>query len=315
MSKTIVTPFNETLSKHKLELVRSKTKTLQINMGFLCNQLCKHCHLDAGPNRVENMTEKTVLEVVNYTKRGSFDTIDITGGAPEMNPCLSMLIEKTAPNTQRIMLRSNLSALYDYGEKRLFDLLIKHKVIIVASLPSVNKSQTDSQRGKGIFNKNIETLKKLNLLGYGMKHSGLELNLVSNPTGAFLPPPQNQAEKRFHKILYKKWGLCFNNHFTFANMPLGRFRDWLKKTGNLENYINKLANNFNPCTIDDLMCKTLMSISYDGFIYDCDFNLAAGHPFGPGKIHVSEMDSIPAEGMPIATGEHCYACTAGCGFT
>ena len=312
--KTNVLPFKLTLAEHHLKLTRNETHTLQINMGYLCNQVCRHCHLDAGPGREENMNLDTVNAVVDYAERSSFETIDITGGAPELNPHLSHLIEKISPYAKRIMLRSNLSAL-NARFNDLVKMLKSHRVVIVASFPSLNLAQTDSQRGKGIFQESVDVLKKLNDVGYGLDGSGLELNLVSNPTGAFLPPSQEQTEKRYHQILENKWGARFNNLFSFANVPLGRFRHWLLKTNNFNTYIQKLSSNFNPCAVDGLMCRSLVSVSWDGHLYDCDFNLARGLYMGGQKIHVSQMQGSPKPGSLIATADHCYTCTAGSGFT
>jgi radical SAM/Cys-rich protein len=309
-----VAPFNATLAEHDLKLVRNKTHTLQINLGFLCNQTCHHCHLDAGPNRRENMDLDTVKAVVNYAKTCSFETIDITGGAPELNPHLPNLIEKITPHAKRIMLRSNLSALNTRLDS-LKDLLSSRQVVIVASFPSLNLTQTDSQRGDGIFNESIDVLKKLNALGYGFNANGLELNLVSNPTGAFLPPSQEQTEKRYHQILENRWGVRFNKLYNFANVPLGRFRQWLVRSNNFEQYMQKICSNFNPCAVENLMCRTLVSVSWDGYLYDCDFNLARGLFMSGRKIHISEMEGPPKPGDYIATADHCYTCTAGTGFT
>ena len=311
---TEVVPFRSTLARHHLELVRKTTHTLQINLGFLCNQTCRHCHLDAGPRRNENMDSDTLDAVVAYAQRSRFETVDITGGAPELNPLLVDLIEKTAPLAPRVMLRSNLSALKK-NMRRLIDTLQSHQVVIVASFPSLNVNQTDSQRGQGIFEESIAVLKALNALGYGRKGSGLELNLVSNPTGAFLPATQEQSDKRYHQILEKKWGVTFNSLFSFANVPLGRFRQWLIQSGNFESYMQKLVSNFNPCAIEGLMCRTLVSVSWDGYLYDCDFNLARGLYMDGKKIHVSEMPGPPQPGTPIITADHCYTCAAGSGFT
>ncbi len=309
-----VVPFKSTMAKHNLELVRNDSHTLQVNLGLLCNQLCRHCHLDAGPGRRENMNLETVEAVVNYAARNDFETIDITGGAPELNPNLGYLIEKISPFTSMIMLRSNLSALKDkFGH--LIDLLKSNRVVIVASVPSINITQTDSQRGQGIFKESVEVLKKLNDFGYGSMDAGLELHLVSNPTGAYLPATQEQAEKRFHQVLENKWGIVFNNLYSFANAPLGRFRRWLLKSGNFEKYIAKLSDSFNPCAVEGLMCRTLVSVSWDGYLYDCDFNLARELPMGGLKIHVSEMKGPPKSGSQIVTADHCYTCTAGSGFT
>jgi radical SAM/Cys-rich protein len=309
-----VAPFKSTLDRHDIALVRQKTATLQINTGFLCNQTCRHCHLNAGPGRKENMDAQTLKAVVAYAQRCRFETIDITGGAPELNPLLPDLIQQISPLTPRSMLRSNLSAL-NQQMNRLLDVLTSHRVVIVASFPSLNLSQTDAQRGEGIFEESIAVLKKLNAVGYGSDGSGLELNLVSNPTGAFMPPDQEQIEKRYHQILAQKWGLTFNRLFNFANVPLGRFKQWLIQTGNYEAYLQKLVASFNPCAVEGLMCRSQVSVSWDGYLYDCDFNLARGLYMCGRKIHVSGMPGPPDPGTPIVTADHCYTCAAGSGFT
>ncbi|MBT3312039.1 MAG: radical SAM/Cys-rich domain protein [Desulfobacterales bacterium] len=310
-----VIPFNTTLADNRINLLRDKTTTLQVNLGLLCNQECKHCHLDAGPGRTEIMSKETIEHVASYAKRSEFRTIDITGGAPEMNPNINYLIDILAPLTKRFMLRSNLSAL-DYSKSNyLIDLLKKNNVVIVASFPSINESQTNSQRGKGMFNKSVEVLKKLNAIGYGMEGTGLELNLVSNPSGAFLPSSQDQTEIRFKKILKKKWNISFNNLYSFANAPIGRFRYWLEDSGNYSQYLEKLVSGFNSCSIDGLMCRTLVSVSWEGYVYDCDFNIACDLPLGGERIHISDMPGAPEEGSIIAVANHCYACTSGMGFT
>jgi len=307
--------FGQTLAEHGLTLKRAQTTILQVNVGFLCNQKCRHCHLRAGPNRTENMNAETAGQIVDYAGRSSFEIIDITGGAPELNHNIVYLVERLSPLAPRIMIRSNLSALNDGRRDHLFELFKEHRVVIVASFPSLNEAQTESQRGHGIFSISIAALKKLNAFGYGEDGSGLELNLVSNPTGAFLPSSQAETEKRFRRVLLKKWGIVFNDLFTFANVPLGRFRDWLSKSGNLENYIEKLASSFNPCAVEEVMCRTMVSVSWDGYLYDCDFNLSRDLFSGGRKKHVSEMTGPPKSGAPIAVGDHCYTCTAGAGFT
>ena len=310
-----IEPFSRTLSRHGLKLNRNNTHTLQLNLGARCNQTCRHCHLNAGPGRKENMDAGIISEVISYAQRSKFETIDITGGAPELNPNIGMLIEEVFSLSLRIMLRSNLSALNDGRREYLFELLKAHRIVIVASFPSLNEAQTDSQRGDRIFQTTIDALKKLNAMGYGHEGSGLELSLVSNPTGAFLPPNQAQTEKRFRQVLKRKWGIVFNNLFNFANVPLGRFRQWLVETNNLDNYMGKLYSSFNPCSVDGLMCRSLVSVSWDGYLYDCDFNLARELFMGGHKIHVSEMSGPPPPHSHIATADHCYTCTAGSGFT
>jgi radical SAM/Cys-rich protein len=312
---TVIAPFSLTLSRHGLKLDRETTRTLQINTGFLCNQTCIHCHLNAGPDRKENMNLGIIQAVISYAQRGGFEIIDITGGAPELNPHIKTLIEGVSDFAPRMMLRSNLSVLNDGKRDHLMKFLSEKRVVIVASFPSLNEIQADSQRGDGIFQICIDALKKLNSLGYGHEGTGLELNLVSNPTGAYLPPDQVQTEKRFRQVLKRKWGIVFNNLYNFANVPLGRFRQWLIKTDNLDSYVKKLYSSFNACAVDGLMCRSLVSISWDGYLYDCDFNLAGGLFMGGRKIHVSEMPGSPEPGSHIATADHCYTCTAGSGFT
>jgi radical SAM/Cys-rich protein len=307
--------FRGTLLNHGLRLERGQTTTLQINVGLLCNQTCKHCHLEAGPKRTELMDEDTFNEVAGFAERTRFQTVDITGGAPELHPKLISMIQRLSSLGDRLMVRSNLSALEGGTPDRFIDAFRRHRVVVVASLPSINPAQTESQRGKGIFNKSINALKRLNAAGYGRKGTGLELDLVSNPAGAFLPPSQTQAEERFRMFLQKKWGIVFDNLFTFANVPLGRFRHWLHQTGNLANYIERLTSSFNPCVVEGLMCRTLMSVAWDGYLYDCDFNLAIRLPLAGRKTHISEMEGPPEPGTGIAVADHCYTCTAGSGFT
>jgi radical SAM/Cys-rich protein len=311
-----VNSFDKVLIQNKLVLQREKTTTCQINVGSLCNLSCRHCHLTAGPDRKENMTKKTAEQVIQFAQRCKFNTIDLTGGAPEMNPNIEMLIEKLTPLCSNIIIRSNLIAINNKKRERLINIIEENKVTIVASFPSINEAQTNAQRGDDIFKKSIETLKKLNKSGYGdSKNSGLELNLVSNPTGAFMPSSQEQVEKRFRTILDEKFGIQFDNLYNFANVPLGRFKSWLKKTNNFDGYMEKLMTSFNPCAVQNLMCKNLVSIAWDGCLHDCDFNLAKKIPMGGVKTHITQMDTLPALGSQIATAEHCFTCTAGAGFT
>lgn len=308
--------FNRTLAKHGLFMTRAETDILQVNVGLLCNQRCRHCHLDAGPDRTENMDEETASQVVAYAERSGFETIDITGGAPELNPHLEYLVEAFSRNASHTMLRSNLSVLGSDKNAHLIKTLAARRVEIMASFPSVDEMQTDAQRGKGVFHASIKTLQKLNHIGYGHGDNGLVLSLVVNPTGAFLPPSQEQSARRFRDVLQRRWGIVFDHLYSFANVPLGRFRDWLKDSGNFEAYLEKLAVAFNPCAAEGVMCRSLLSVAWDGTLYDCDFNLARGIPMGGRKrVHVSDMPGKPGAGQPIATADHCYACTAGAGFT
>lgn len=308
-------PFRQTLLNHGLKLERAKTTILQVNVGLLCNQTCRHCHLSAGPGRKENMDAKTADRVIAYAEKGGFEIIDVTGGAPELNPNIIKLVEGLSHHTPKLMFRSNLSALNDGKRDHLMNLLKDKRAVIVASFPSLNEAQADSQRGDGIFRKSIDALRNLNGLGYGQQETGLELDLVCNPAGAFLPAPQDQSAKRFRDVLMKKWGIVFNNLYVFANVPLGRFRNWLEKTANLESYLGRLISSFNACSVEGLMCRTLVSVSWDGYLYDCDFNLAKGLHMGKQRTHISETAGPPSESNPIAVADHCYTCTAGAGFS
>lgn len=310
-----VEPFSQAIDRHGLSLVRGEITTLQVNTGYLCNLRCRHCHLEAGPGRKEIMSRGTMAAIVSFARRFPFQVIDVTGGAPELVPDLPFLIEGLAPFAPRLMLRTNLAALSGASRDSLLALCVAHRVVLVASFPSTNPSQADAQRGPGVMETGIAMLQMLNATGYGMEGTGLELDLVSNPVGAFLPVSQESAERKFRNDLLRKWGVAFNHLHTFANVPLGRFRTWLLQTGNYERYLKTLAESFNPSAVERLMCRTLLSVSWDGFLYDCDFNLAVGRPPGDRKVHVSEVRELPPPGAPIAVGEYCYACTAGSGFT
>ncbi len=306
-------PFANALARSGVELRRGETTALQVNVGFLCNQACRHCHLSAGPGRTEIMSRETMDAVEAFARRGGFSVIDLTGGAPELVPGIAGFLERLAPLAPRMLFRANLTALAERAD--LLELLARLRVVVVASFPSLSASQTDTQRGAGVFETSLGTLQMLNAAGYGREGSGLELDLVSNPAGAFLPPGQAPAEARFHRELARTRGITFNHLYTFANVPLGRFRAWLTSSGNLEGYLRQLAAGFNPCTVNGLMCRNLVSVSWDGILYDCDFNLARDLPLGGVRRHVSSAEGAPPPGTAIATGDHCYACTAGSGFT
>jgi radical SAM/Cys-rich protein len=312
---TTVEPFNQALERHGLQLQRAHTHTLQVNVGLLCDLACRHCHLEAGPGRPEVMNRSTMDAVIAFARRCPFQCIDITGGAPELVPNIGYLIEQLAPLTPKLILRSNLTALAAQAQRDLVEICRTHRVAIVASFPSTSASQADAQRGKGVGERSVAMLQRLNTLGWGREGSGLELSLVANPTGAFLPAAQGETEARFKRDAERKWGIVFNRLFTFANAPLGRFRTWLEASGNYEGYMLKLAQSFNPCTAEGLMCRNLVSVSWDGTLHDCDFNIAAGLPFSGSPVQVSTLSGRPEAGTPIATGDHCYACTAGSGFT
>jgi len=307
--------FENTLQQHGLELTRGETTTLQVNVGLVCDLACRHCHLEAGPARRELMSGETVGAVIACAERIRFATIDITGGAPELLPQLPCLLERLAPLTSRLIVRTNLTALARPESAALPELYRDQRVVIVASLPAVNASQSESQRGSGTWETSMAVLRQLNDIGYGVEGSGLELDLVANPAGAFLPAGQIQTERRFHQDLQRRYGISFSNLYTFANVPLGRFRGWLEQSGNLDAYLQKLAESFNPCTLPGLMCRSLISVDWNGFLFDCDFNLAVGLHHGTHKLHISQLAALPAAGTPIPVGDHCYSCTAGSGFT
>ena len=310
----MVMKFQKTLSGHQLLLQRGDTNTLQINVGRLCNLACRHCHVDAGPGRSEVMDRTTMSDVIDFAGRCRFQMADITGGAPELVPDLAYLLQELRPLVDKLILRTNLVLLLQNRYAPLLDLCKELGVAITASFPSTNANQADSQRGEGVWQDSIAMLNHLNASGSGLPGSRLELNLVANPTGAFMPVAQCQAEKKFRTDLARKWGIQFTNLFTFANVPLGRFYRWLEQSGNLTHYMDRLAAGFNPATINGLMCRSLISISWDGTLYDCDFNQAADLPYTGEKIHVTSVADLPT-GTPIATDDHCYACTAGAGFT
>lgn len=307
--------FIQTLKDHKLELRRCKTRICQLNLGLVCNQACKHCHLSAGPGRTELMDREIMAAVLERIAGSDIEMVDITGGAPELNPHLPWLMDQVAGLGKQMMLRCNLSALYELKTHDVKERLQAHKATVVASFPSLNLSQTDAQRGNGIHDVSIKALRVLNDMGYGQEGSGLVLDLVSNPSGAFMPTAQEAAEKRFRTVLDSRFGIKFSHLFTFANMPLGRFETWLRKTGNYHPYLSTLQKGFNPCTVEGLMCRNLVSIAWDGYLYDCDFNLAAGLAMGNTPVHISQTEDFSFEGRNIAAADHCYACTAGAGFT
>lgn len=307
--------FAETLEARGLELKRGRITSMQVNIGLLCDLVCKHCHLDAGPHRTEVMSRRTMDDVIAFAARSRFELIDITGGAPELVPDLGYLLEQLAPLTQKLMLRTNLTAIAGEQRDQLLNLCRRLKVVLVASFPSANASQADAQRGTGVHEQGVATLRYLNRLGYGKGGSGLELDLVANPSGAFLPTAQDKMEAKFKRDMLRKYEVEFNHLYTFANIPLGRFRAWLERSGNYEEYMEKLVAQFNPAALEGLMCRSMISVSWDGLLYDCDFNQATGVGCQGQRHHVSELSEPPAPGGDIMTHEHCYACTAGSGFT
>lgn len=307
--------FRDALARHNLSLCRDRTTVLQVNVGLACDLCCRHCHLEAGPQRTEIMERSTMEAVIDCARRFAFEAVDITGGAPELVPDLPYLVRSLAPLTQRLVVRSNLVALDRGAGPQLCELYRELKVALAASLPAANQSQTDAQRGTGVWERSMAALKRLNALGYGVPGSGLTLDLVSNPSGAFLPAPQQQAEKKFRSDLARRYGVCFNSLYTFANVPLGRFRSFLERSGNLEGYQERLAAGFNPCSVAGLMCRYQLSVDWRGRLYDCDFHLARGLYHRGAESFVGDLAALPAPGTAIPAADHCFACTVGAGFT
>ncbi len=311
-----VVPFSEKLSEHGvLPLLRKQLTTLQINVGKVCNQTCTHCHVDAGPDRRESMTYETAQQVINFLARSEVSTLDITGGAPEMNPQFRTLVQEARKLDKRVIDRCNLTILLANGFTELPEFLAEHQVSVVASLPCYLEENCDAQRGNGVFVKSIEAIRRLNALGYAQPNSNLRLDLVYNPTGLGLPPEQQKLEAAYKTELNARYGIQFNNLLTITNMPVSRFLDDLLRRGKYEEYLGKLIQSFNPNTIEDLMCRSLLSVDWNGYIYDCDYNQKHDIAItdGESRVHKSQLTDDLLADRAIRTANHCYGCTAGCG--
>lgn len=306
--------FGRTLAGHGLELRAGSVETLQVNVGKLCNQACKHCHVDASPRRTEIMSEEVAGQVLGAVRRFRFPVVDITGGAPELNPSFRRLVSESKSLGSRVMVRHNLTVMFEPGQDDLPEFFREHSVEVVSSLPYFLGQQTDAQRGPGVFDKSVEALKRLNAVGYGVGGSGLTLNLVYNPVGAFLPPPQGSIEADFKRELLARHGVTFNSLYTITNMPIRRFLEYLRRSGNEERYMRKLVQAFNPATVGGLMCRTLVSVDWTGRLYDCDFNqmLELGVDAALPQS-IADFDPAAFVGRRIMTGAHCFGCTAGAG--
>ena len=284
---------------------------LQVNVGRLCNLACKHCHVEAGPHRTEVMSREVMGACLKAYKNWGFSTIDITGGAPEMNPNFRWFVEEAVKICGHVIVRSNMVIMLEDGYTDLPDFYAKNKVEVVVSLPHYKAKKTDSQRGANVFERSIEVLRRLNAVGYG-KDPELVLNMVYNPTGAFFPPDQTAMEKEYKERLGADYGIVFNNLFTITNNPCGRFGQFLDRSGNLELYMKKLCDAFNPATLEGMMCRFQISVGWDGKVYDCDFNQAMGIEISTGE-NIFEIAEKPYEPRQIVFDKHCYACTAGAG--
>lgn len=308
-------PFDKALAESRLyPLKATEVAVFQINFGKLCNQACLHCHVEAGPNRSERISRKTLETCLKILPTPEIKTVDITGGAPELNPHFRWFVEECRKLEKQVLVRSNLTVIFEPGGEDLPEFYAANTVEVVASLPYYLEKTVDSQRGRGVFEKSIQALKKLNRVGYGMPDSGLILNLVFNPNGAFLPPAQAAIEADFKRELKRRYDISFNHLFTITNMPIGRFKHFLERSGNYEAYMKRLIEAYNPQAAAGVMCRYTLSIGWDGTLYDCDFNQMLGWNCDHGApLHINQFDLKKLKSRRIVTGLHCYGCTAGAG--
>ncbi len=300
---------------NKFPLRPKKLEILQINLGYMCNQVCAHCHVDAGPDRKEIMTKQTMLQCLEVIKKTQATTLDLTGGAPEMNPKFRWFVEEAAKvGIKDFIVRSNLTIIK--ANKKYYDLpefFKKHNVHVVSSMPHWTRGKTDKQRGNGVFDKSIQALQDLNKVGYGMPDSPLQLDLVYNPSGAFLPGDQASMEKEFKKALLEDFNIQFHNLFAITNLPISRFLDYLIASDNYEDYMYALVEAYNPMAVENVMCTNTLSVSWDGWLYDCDFNQMLGLKVASKTQHISEYNEALLNNRNIVISQHCYGCTAGAG--
>jgi radical SAM/Cys-rich protein len=296
-------------------LVACSIEVLQVNLGYKCNMACKHCHIAAGPDRNQAMDRETMDTVLSVMAENGIAVLDVTGGAPELNAHFRYLVEKAGKIGLHVVVRTNLTIFSEEGMEDLPDFYEGNGVEITASLPYYSERDVDRVRGKGTFQKSLEALRKLNSLGYGSS-AGKKINLVYNPAGAFLAPPQKMMEQDYRRELQGRFGIFFDNLYAFSNMPIGRFRDHLITNRALEKYMEKLEAAFNPATLCGLMCRHLINVGWDGTLYDCDFNQMLGlKTDGGSSRHIADFDYRQLSGRKITVGEHCYGCTAGQGST
>ena len=306
---------NKISETNQFPLKAKKLEILQINVGYMCNQVCEHCHVDAGPDRKEIMTRETMKQCLDVIKKTGAHTLDLTGGAPEMNPNFRWFVEEAAKvGIKDFIVRSNLTIIR--ANKKHYDLpgfFKKHNVHVVSSMPHWTRGKTDKQRGDGVFDKSIKALQELNAIGYGMPDSSLKLDLVYNPSGAFLPSNQASMEKDFKKALNEDFGIQFHNLFAITNLPISRFLDYLIASENYEDYMYALVEAYNPSAVSNVMCTNTLSVSWDGYLYDCDFNQMLELPVNSISKHISEYNEELLEERSIVVSQHCYGCTAGAG--
>lgn len=300
---------------NQFPLRAKKLEILQLNLGYMCNQVCTHCHVDAGPDRKEIMTKETMQQCLDVIKKTGVHTLDLTGGAPEMNPHFRWFVEQASKvGIKDFIVRSNLTIIR--ANKKYHDLPLffkKHQVHVVSSMPHWTRGKTDKQRGNGVFDQSIKALQDLNTIGYGMPNSNLRLDLVYNPSGAFLPGDQVAMEKNFKKALLEDFNIQFHNLFAITNLPISRFLDYLIASDNYEDYMYSLVEAYNPAAVENVMCTNTLSVSWDGYLYDCDFNQMLHLPVNSKVKHISDYKEDLLKNRNIVIFQHCYGCTAGAG--
>lgn len=316
VSQNYMQSFAEKLSERGGSLKRRGVDVLQVNLGRYCNLACIHCHVESGPTRKEMMSRENVDAVLRFLARAGIPTLDITGGAPELHPDFAYLVAAARELGRHVMDRCNLTVIFEPGMEYLPEFFKRHEVELVCSLPCYSAENVDKQRGKGTFDASIRALRRLNEIGYGRPDSDLVLNLVYNPVGPHLPPPQEKLEQDYKRILSEQFGIEFNHLYCLTNMPITRYATHLKLRAEYDRYLELLASNFNVATLDQVMCRNLISVGWDGAVYDCDFNQMLDLPITNGdgaRVNISSLSLDQVAQRKIATGDHCYACTAGAG--
>jgi len=305
--------FHEVLNTNKLELRHAQPNELQINLGKLCNLACHHCHVDAGPKRTEIMTWEVMQKILDWAQEADIQRVDLTGGAPELNPHFRKFCDALIAMGTQITSRCNITVLFEDGQNDLAQWYADRHIRLVCSLPCYTEDNVDAQRGKGVFDKSIAGLQLLNEVGYG-KEPELSLDLVYNPVGAFLPPEQQSLEQDYKKMLGDNFGIVFSSLLAITNIPINRFAHALQREGELEDYQHLLVSNFNAATVDQLMCKHLINLDWEGRVFDCDFNQMLEIPMSGGtEKYLWDLSVDEIAGQPIATNRHCFGCTAGSG--
>ncbi len=312
----VLVPFQQKLEESGLyPLTPLEVQVFQVNIGKMCNQICRHCHVDAGPDRKEIMTRDTMRQCLAALENNpDLQVVDITGGAPEMNPDFRWFVQEIVQLGRHVIVRCNLTIIM--ANRKYYDLpgfYQRHNIEVVSSLPFYTKDRTDRQRGDGVFESSIQALQMLNGVGYGQEGTGLILNLVYNPAGAFLPSSQLSLEKEYKQSLMKQYGISFNNLFTITNLPISRFLDYLLQSGNYEKYMEKLISAYNPVAAANVMCRNTISIGWDGYLYDCDFNQMLDLKVACSSKHIAQFNTETLSNRNIIVGQHCYGCTAGSG--